>query len=225
MKAVRLIVFVFCLASLVLGCDRGEGPAVSSPVTVTNVVTVTRERAGKIRFRIPAWSAEFTVNGVPGRAEKGWCTVDAPAGASAWTLGFDMTARVVPWTNRWGKRVPSSPAHHSITDVGAYTVHFMEWYSPEMAGLCRNYPGVQVMRGPLVLAKAEIAGTPADEIVSEKSIYGTTPSLKLTPKAMSGTWGCWDLEIGADGRKIPVCDFMSAGDEYKADGCRFSVWF
>ena len=43
MKAVRFIVFVFCLASLVLGCDRGEGPAVSSPVTVTNVVTVTRE--------------------------------------------------------------------------------------------------------------------------------------------------------------------------------------
>ena len=43
MKAVRLIVFVFCLASLVLGCDRGEGSAVSLPVVVTNVVTVTRE--------------------------------------------------------------------------------------------------------------------------------------------------------------------------------------
>ena len=43
MKAVRLIAFVFCLVSLVLGCDRGEAPAVPTPVVVTNVVTVTRE--------------------------------------------------------------------------------------------------------------------------------------------------------------------------------------
>lgn len=41
----RVAVLVFCLASFVLGCDRGEAPAVSSPVVVTNVVTVTREVA------------------------------------------------------------------------------------------------------------------------------------------------------------------------------------
>ena len=39
----RVAVLVFCLTSLVLGCDRGEAPAVPSPVVVTNVVTVTRE--------------------------------------------------------------------------------------------------------------------------------------------------------------------------------------
>lgn len=43
MKVIRLIGFGCCLASLVLGCDRGEGPAGSSPVVVTNVVTMKRE--------------------------------------------------------------------------------------------------------------------------------------------------------------------------------------
>ena len=43
MKVIRLIGFGCCLASLVLGCDRGEGSAGSSPVVVTNVVTMKRE--------------------------------------------------------------------------------------------------------------------------------------------------------------------------------------
>ena len=133
----------------------GGYPYADTPV----VVSVTREKAGKIRFRVPSWSKTFTVNGKAATAEKGWCTVDAPAGESAWSLGFDLSPRVVPWTCRWGRRMPASPANHSVTDVGAYTVHFMEWYSPEMTGLCRNYPGVQVMRGPLVLAKGRLAGT------------------------------------------------------------------
>ncbi|MDO5320213.1 MAG: glycoside hydrolase family 127 protein [bacterium] len=206
----------------------GGYPYADTPV----VVSVTREKAGKVRFRVPTWSKTFTVNGQARAAEKGWCTVDAPAGASAWTLGFDMSARVVPWTRTHGKRVPPSPGAHSLTDVGAYTVHFMEWYSPEMMGLCRNYPGVQVMRGPLVLAKGRLAGTAkADTFFSfatENGMNGWTAELKPLP-AGTGTAGvprAWSLTMkrGVEERTFPVSDYASLSNIDDPTNW-FSLWF
>ena len=186
------------------------------PVGDTVTVKVTRKAAGKVRFRIPAWSAKDTDRGT-------WRTVEVPAGESVHELAFDLSPRI------WAPKRAAVDAYPEKGPDGKPEWRMRMWTgydsNKDLLGAARRTPGAEILRGPLVLAKAEIAGTPADEIVSEKSIYGTTPALKLTPKAMSGTWGCWDLEIGADGRKIPVCDFMSAGDEYKADGCRFSVWF
>lgn len=49
------------------------------------------------------------------------------------------------------------------------------------------------------------------------------PALRLEPIAAKGTWGAWNLMIGD--RTVPVCDFGSAGDEYRVGGCQFSVWF
>ena len=206
----------------------GGYPYADTPV----VVSVTRATAGKVRFRVPAWSKTFTVNGQARTAEKGWCTVEAPAGASAWTLGFDMSARVVPWTRTHGKRVPPSPSAHSLTDVGGYTVHFMEWYSPEMVGLCRNYPGVQVMRGPLVLAKGRLAGTAkADTFFSfarENGMNGWTAKLNPLP-AGTGTAGvprAWSLTMkrGVEERTVPVSDYASLSNIDDPTNW-FSLWF
>ena len=206
----------------------GGYPYADTPV----VVSVTREKAGKVRFRVPTWSKTFTVNGQARAAEKGWCTVDAPAGASAWTLCFDMSPRVVPWTRTHGKRVPPSPGTHSLTDVGGYTVHFMEWYSPEMMGMCRNYPGVQVMRGPLVLAKGRLAGTAkADTFFSfatENGMNGWTAELKPLPVG-TGTAGvprAWSLTMkrGVEERTFPVSDYASLSNIDDPTNW-FSLWF
>ncbi|MBQ0031283.1 MAG: glycoside hydrolase family 127 protein [bacterium] len=206
----------------------GGYPYADEPV----VVTVTREQAGKVRFRVPSWSSAFTVNGEVGKAEKDWCVVDVPAGTSAWSLGFDMSPRIVPWTRTSGKRVAASPGFHSVTDVGNYTVHFMEWYTPEMAGLCRNYPGFQVMRGPLVLAKGRLAGTPRGDtffsFATENGCTGWRAALKAMPCRV-GTAGVprtWMLTLtrGVEERSFAVSDFASLSNVDDPDNW-FSLWF
>ena len=50
--------------------------------------------------------------------------------------------------------------------------------------------GVEILRGPLVLAKADVVGTPEPELISQKSIYGSDPKLRLEPiSAPTGVWG------------------------------------
>ena len=86
--------------------------------------------------------------------------------------------------------------------------------------------GVEILRGPLVLVKADVVGTPEPELISQKSIYGSDPKLRLEPISAPGVWGAWNLIIGEENpRCIPVCDFISAGDEFKSLGMRFNLWF
>ena len=83
----------------------------------------------------------------------------------------------------------------------------------------RTSPAVKIMRGPLVLAKAEIVGTPESEMISHESIHGNNPELQLKKISAPGVWGAWNLIIGEENpRCIPVCDFISAGDELKNQG-------
>ena len=90
----------------------------------------------------------------------------------------------------------------------------------------RTSPAVKIMRGPLVLAKAEIVGTPESEMISHESIHGNNPELQLKKISAPGVWGAWNLIIGEENpRCIPVCDFISAGDEFKSLGMRFNLWF
>jgi hypothetical protein len=90
----------------------------------------------------------------------------------------------------------------------------------------RTSPAVEIMRGPLLLAKAAVAGTPAQEIAESQIIYGSKPSLRLEPARVPGTWGAWALVIEDESpRRVPVCDFISAGDEFKSPGICFSLWF
>ena len=185
------------------------------PVGDKVTVKVSRMSAGKIKFRIPAWSSTDVDRGT-------WRTVDAPAGESVYELAFDLRPRL------W------APKRQAIAGQNAVPGMLADWRTrmwtaygsdKDIAKMMRTVPGVEIMRGPLVLAKSEAADTPLHEICSEESIYGTMPVLKLTDVKASKTWGHWELEIGDGGRRVPVCDFMSAGDEYKDGGCCFSIWF
>ena len=205
------------------GYPYGDGAA---------VVSVVRAKAGKIRFRVPSWSKTFALNGKSVSCDGGWYEVDAPAGASSWSLGFDLSPRVKPWTRGWKRNMPPSGSTHSITDVDSYTVHFMEWYCADMVGLVRSYSGFHVMRGPLVLAKGRLAGTSrADTFFSfatENGMQGWKASLKpLTPSlANAGVPRAWALTLsrGIEEKTFSVADYASLSNVDDPQNW-FSLWF
>ena len=178
------------------------------PVGDEVTVKITRNAAGKVKFRIPAWSARDADRG-------SWRTVNAPAGESTHRLTFDMAPRI------W------APPRKSVP-YDAKDWRFTRW-GGEMPILkyARIQPAAEIMRGPLLMAKAEAAGTDAADIRSEATLLGTSPALRLLPCDGNGTWGAWTLEIGegAAKKRIRVCDYPSAGGEFKKDGFYFSVWF
>lgn len=192
----------------------GDTVEISGNYPVGDVVTVKvmRRSAGKVRFRIPAWSVSDVDRGT-------WRTVDIPAGDSVHTLAFDLRPRI---------RAPKRATVCLKKDPhGPLDWRMMMWTgydsNPDLLDAARTTPGVEILRGPMLVAKAEAAGTPTAEIVSQESVCGTKPLLRLEPIEAKGTWGAWNLMIGD--RTVPVCDFGSAGDEYKSGGCHFSVWF
>jgi hypothetical protein len=97
----------------------------------------------------------------------------------------------------------------------------------EMAGMLREKPAARIMRGPILLCKAKVAGVRDSDIFDERTINGETgwrASLdRLDPSA---TWGLWrlTLEKAGERRVWTVCDYASAAD---IDFLRnsFSIWF
>lgn len=185
------------------------------PVGEKVSVKVTRKRAGKVCFRIPGWSTEDPDRG-------SWRTVDAPAGESVYQFSFDLRPRM-----------HASCVTNAKTDDGCE--NGQDWESMMWAAYgsnkgieqyMRTFPAVKIMRGPLVIAKAEVVGTPKSELQSKESVYGSNSKLQLKPMSVPGVWGAWNLMIGdKNPRCIPVCDFISAGDEFKSPGMLFSLWF
>ena len=185
------------------------------PVGEKVSVKVTRKRAGKVCFRIPGWSTEDPDRG-------SWRTVDAPAGESVYQFSFDLRPRM-----------HASCVTNAKTDDGCE--NGQDWESMMWAAYgsnkgieqyMRTFPAVKIMRGPLVIAKAEVVGTPKSELQSKESDYGSNSKLQLKPMSVPGVWGAWNLMIGdKNPRCIPVCDFISAGDEFKSPGMLFSLWF
>ena len=185
------------------------------PVGDRVTVKLVRKQAGKVRFRIPGWSMADSDRG-------SWRTVDAPAGESVYQFSFDLRPRM-----------HASCATKAKADCGCESGRDWEgkmWAAygsnKDIEQYMRTSPAVKIMRGPLVLAKAEIVGTSMCELQSKDSVYGTDPKLQLKPMSVSGVWGAWNLMIGEKNpRCIPVCDFISAGDEFKSQINSFSLWF
>ena len=206
----------------------GGYPYADAPVTVN----VRRATAGKVKFRIPRWSKNFSVNGVAATAANGWYVADAPAGESAWSLAFDLSPRVLPCTANGAPMVHAAPQGHSITDVAAYTVHFFEWYTPEMRGLERVEPALRVMRGPLVLAKGRLAGTSRVRTLTslpyENGGDGWKATLKPLPKSVetAGVPQAWTLTLarGVEELTVPVADYASLSNLDDPSNW-FSLWF
>ena len=205
----------------------GGYPYADSPV----VVRIRRKKEGVVRFRVPSWCRTFRVGGEVVPVRDGWYVAQAPSGESAWSLSFDFSPRVVAAQRRWGKPLPPSPQPHSL-EIGGYTVHFMEWYTPEMAGLSRIEPAVTVMRGPLVLAKGRVAGTTRGETLTtfpyENGGEGWNATLEPAPPAAScaGAAQVWLLTLsrGIEKKTIPVSDFASVSNLDDPDNW-FSLWF
>ena len=161
--------------------------------------------------------------------ESGWLEVEGKAGDNAWLLRFDMAPRLVEWT---GREEPIPPSPQSGNDnIPEYTVHFMEWYTPEMAGLSRRKPAMRILRGPLILAKGRLAGTSREETLSDATLRGDgwrAAALRPTARttANAGVVQPWTLVLEHDGktRNIPVADFASVSDLDDPENW-FSLWF
>lgn len=185
------------------------------PIGDTVTVKLVRKSPGKVRFRIPGWSAADPDRG-------SWRTVDVPAGESVHRFSFDLHPRI-----------RTSALVDAVKSKGSDNVQ--EWRrkmwtgygaDEDLAQLMRTSPAVEIMRGPLLLAKAVSVGTPVSELVSNESICGSDAELHLEPMSVPEVWGAWNLTIGGDRpRRIPVCDFVSASDEFKSPGIHFSLWF
>jgi len=195
----------------------------------TTTVRIRRKTAGRVRFRIPAWSARFTVNGVAGTAVNGWYEAEAPAGESIWALAFDFSPRVLPHRLASERILPPSPQPNDVTDVWKYTVHFMELHTPDMTGLGRSEPAIQVMRGPVVLAKGRRAGTPRGQTFAtgsyDNGTQGWQASLVPAP-ANADVRQAWRLTLtrGVESVTVPVADFASVSSGDDPDNW-FSLWF
>jgi DUF1680 family protein len=202
----------------------GGYPWSDGPVAVKAVC----QTAGKVRFRVPRWSATLSVDGEPRTPRKGWVEVEASAGENAWLLRFDMAPRVVNWSGREGY-TPPSPQQHSL-DIPEYTVHFMEWYTPDMAGLSRTSSAMRVLRGPLVLAKGRLAGTSREETLFATSLQwqGWSATMRPAPRTAenAGVIQPWTLrfERGSDVKTVPVADFASVSNVDDPANW-FSLWF
>ncbi len=204
----------------------GGYPYADGPVTVS----VRRDAPGKIRFRVPYWSKTVMVNGKTETPSGGWFQVDAPAGASSWQIGFDLSPRIARSEARQ-EAIPPSPmsAGHG-GDINKYTVHFMEWNTPDMAGLSRSTPALQVFRGPLVLAKGRMAGTPRDETLFATTLFDcdwdvTLKTLPATP-VTAGVPALWRLTFkrGVEEHEVQVSDFASVSNIDDPSNW-FSLWF
>ena len=255
-----LCVVMYTDGEATLGPDRveisGGYPWADGPVTVK----ATLAAAGKVRFRIPGWLDEPLPTGaatasVPRSHEGtkddhggtglrvfvsscesntrigdgGWLEVEATAGENAWLLRFDMAPRLVDWTGCEETIPPSPQAGHD--EIPEYTVHFMEWYTPDMAGLSRQEPAARVLRGPLVLAKGRLAGTSREETLFATTLRGRgwrAAALRPAPRtsANAGVFQPWTLvlERGDESRAIPVADFASVSN-IDDPGNWFSIWF
>ena len=179
-------------------------------------VKVVKAKPGKVLFRIPAWSASSVDRGT-------WRTVDAPAGESTYSLAFDMRPRLFDPV----RDAPSPSVRNGRAQSNWREVMFTAYNrNPDVQQFMRPEPAAEIMRGPLLLAKAEVVGTPAEEIAAS-SLHGKRPKLALEPLSADGVVSAWTLTIGEgrDAKRMPVCDFPSAGDKYETGGMRFSVWF
>ena len=225
--AVCVLLYTDGMASI--GTDRveisGGYPWADGPVTVK----VTLAAAGKVRFRVPQWAKTLDVDGRPATPQDGWIELKGKAGDNAWLVRFDMAPRLVAWT---GREEPIPPSPQSGNDeIPEYTVHFMEWYTPEMADLSRHEPAMRILRGPLVLAKGRLAGTSREETLSEATLRGEgwrASALLPTDRTVEnvGVVQPWTLVLERNGetRNIPVADFASVSSLDDPTNW-FSLWF
>ena len=188
----------------------GGYPYSDGPISVS----VACDAAGKVRFRIPAWSRRgFLVDGAKAEAADGWCERVVPAGGASFLLRFDMSPRIC--------EVPASRERDSNGKPHAdnprdYTQHWMKALTPEMAGLFRTESASFVMRGPLVLAKGRFAGTSRDDTLFASTIRGQGRRADGWKAELTRLWRlpCSTIRSWRSGKSRNIC-----GTEGSRSGC------
>ena len=214
-----LCVLLYTDGAAALGADRlevaGGYPWADGPVAVR----ATCAAPGRVRFRVPRWSARVEIDGVAREPRGGWVEAEAKAGANAWSIRFDMAPRIVNWTGR----SEEADAHDFLSFA-------FSWRTPETESLYRRECGVRILRGPLALAKGRLAGTPREETLFAATIrnQGWRAALRPAPRtaATAAVPQPWTLllERPGEARAIPVADFASVSD-VDDPGNWFSLWF
>ena len=206
----------------------GDEVSISGGFPVKDGVEIElhRAKAGKVRFRVPAWCRALTIcSGEMCRRATlpGWHEVEAPAGTSKWSLHFDMHPRIVT-----SAREPVSsydPKSHLVTrwarnedgDLGERDLMPLLW----------NRPMAEVMWGPLLLAKSRKVGCTRSEILDNRSVNRGEWRLSVKPvEGARKVWGAWKVTFEKDGetRTSGVCDYASAA-LWTNDQIEFSVLF
>lgn len=176
------------------------------PIADFAEVKIRAEKPTKVSFRIPSWSARTFVDG---KLAKGpWYSVMAD-GEKTVKIGFDMSPRVVD--------SPLSDCYIPKNDLRAsrWTGYGSD---PDLLPLMRHSAGATIRRGPLLLARSKYIGNSDAEMFGSATVNNGGAECRLTPAKADKTWGLWDAEIKtADGRtiKTKVCDFASAGDDFR----------
>ena len=176
------------------------------PIADFAEVKIRAEKPTKVSFRIPSWSARTFVDG---KLAKGpWHSVMAD-GEKTVKIGFDMSPRVVDSTLS-DCYIPKNDLRASRwTGYGS---------DPDLLPLMRHSAGATIRRGPLLLARSKYIGNSDAEMFGSATVNKGGAECRLTPAKADKTWGLWDAEIKtADGRtiKTKVCDFASAGDDFR----------
>ena len=182
-------------------------------------VRIEAKTPHRIRFRVPSWcSGGMYVDGRKAAPGSDKMEVAMSATSHVFSVKFDMTPRIEAMS-------PPFAAEAKMADtLGVFFE--MRSHNKEMVGLARTRPGVRIMRGPLILAKARLSG--CDDRTCFTDIAGLDGTWRVSLRPVSGkkTWGAWKLTLEGDGgrRTLGVCDYMSSAD-FDDPRNSFSIWF
>ena len=198
------------------------------PVGDVAKVSVTAAKPVTMKFRVPAWSESFKVNGVAAKAVDGWYEARLPEGISAFDFAFDMSARIVP---------PVKPLDYSNAILDE--IIGKRWYLQRVENadlvpysILRDNLA-RLKRGPLYLAKCKKVGASEGEIFLWNQIKPSGYVCALEPIRCDAVWGAWNARFtaanpGSDAIPftVRVSDYQSAGDHREASEEKsFSIYF
>ena len=160
------------------------------------------KRPRTVKFRIPSWTAKSYP-----AAQDGWLAAALPAGRSQYELNFDMTVRRVE-----AKRAPLEPAEWQTQMWTCYG------RAEDLVPAMRTARGIECLRGPVVLAKADAAT--ARWTVDGRPVrdYGTAADGTAPLTIWADEW----TQDATDGKKsVSVTGFGTAGDGFTKDTAAF----
>ena len=202
----------------------GEGCSVevsgNYPVGDVARVAVRSASPRKVRLRVPGWCVGgMTVDGAAVVPAAGYTEASVGPGERVFVLGFDMSPRV---------ERSSALAVKPGECEWAMEFFRMTWHNPEMAGFARIKPGVRVLKGPLVLAKARSVGCDDHACFTDVDGLDASWRVSLAPVRNESVWGAWKMTLespdGGTRRTLGVCDYATAAD-YDNPRNSFSIWF